>query len=106
MCILMPRSGTWPRKVVRVLLNNQNTKSLDMVLTDLTSTVKCNTAVCILMPRSGTRPRKAVRVLLNNRNTKSLDMVLADLTNTVKLDTGAVRHTSFPPFPLFSFCCE
>jgi hypothetical protein len=77
---------------VHVLLNNRNTKFLDMVLADLTSTVKRNAAMCILMPRSGTRPRKAVRVLLNNRNTKSLDMVLADLTNTVKLDTGAVRH--------------
>jgi hypothetical protein len=69
---------------VRVLLNNQNTKSLDMVLADLTSTVKHNAAMCILMPRSGTRPWKAVRVLLNNRNTKSLDMVLAGITSTVK----------------------
>merc|ERR1719244_1515309 len=34
------RSGTRPRKAVRVLLNNRNTKSLDMVLADLTNTVK------------------------------------------------------------------
>ncbi len=77
----MTRSGTRPRKAVLVLLNNQNTKSLDMVLADLTSTVKRNAATCILMPRSGTRPRKAVRVLLNNWNTKSLDMVLVDLSS-------------------------
>ncbi len=37
MCILMSRSGTWPRKAERVLLNNQNTKSLDMVLAGLAS---------------------------------------------------------------------
>ncbi len=43
MCILMPRSGTRPRKAVRVLLNNRNTKSLDMVLADLTNTVKLDT---------------------------------------------------------------
>ncbi len=47
MCILMSRSGTRPRKAVRVLLNNRNTKSLDMVLADLTSTVKRNAAMCI-----------------------------------------------------------
>jgi hypothetical protein len=47
MFILMPRSGTRPRKAVRVLLNNRNTKSLDMVLADLTSTVKRNAAMCI-----------------------------------------------------------
>jgi hypothetical protein len=81
MCILMPRSGTRPRKAVRVLLNNRNTKSLVMVLGGLTSTVKRNAAMCILMRRSGTRPWKAVRVLLNNWNTKSLDMVLVDLTS-------------------------
>jgi hypothetical protein len=37
MCYMMRRSGTRPRKAVRVLLNNRNTKSLDMVLTGLTS---------------------------------------------------------------------
>jgi hypothetical protein len=73
---------------VRELLNNRNTKSLDMVLAGLTSRVKRNAAMCILMPRSGTRPRKVVRMLLNNWNTKSLDMVLADLTNTVKRNTA------------------
>ncbi len=77
----MPRSGTRPRKAVRMLLNNRNTKSLDMVLAGLTSYVKGNAATCILIPRSGMRPRKAVCVLLNNRNTKSLDMVLTDLTS-------------------------
>ncbi len=81
MCNLMCRSGTRPRKAVRVLLNNRNTKSLDMVRTGLTSTVKRNAPMCILIPRSGMRPRKVVRVLLNNRNTKSLDMVLTDLTS-------------------------
>ncbi len=80
MCILMPRSGTRPRKAMRVL-NNRNTKFLDMVLTGLTSTVKGNAVMCTLMRRSGTRPRKVVRVLLNNRNTKSLDIVLAGHTS-------------------------
>ncbi len=80
----MRRNGTQPRKAVRVLLNNRNTKSLVMVLGGLTSTVKRNAAMCILMSRIGTRPRKAVLVLLNNQNTKSLDMVLADLTSIVK----------------------
>jgi hypothetical protein len=40
---MMRRSGTRPRKAVRVLLNNRNTKSLDMVLADLTNTVKLDT---------------------------------------------------------------
>ena len=38
--ITVLRSGTRPRKAVRVLLNNRNTKSLDMVLADLTNTVR------------------------------------------------------------------
>jgi len=37
-CVL--RSGTRPRKAMRVLLNSRNTKSLDMVLADLTNIVK------------------------------------------------------------------
>jgi len=41
--ITVLRSGTRPRKAVRVLLNNRNTKSLDMVLADLTNTVKLDT---------------------------------------------------------------
>jgi len=38
--ITVLRSGTRPRKAVRVLLNNRNTRSLDMMLADLTSTVR------------------------------------------------------------------
>ena len=41
--ITVLRSGTRPRKAVRVLLNNRNTKSLDMVLADLTITVRLDT---------------------------------------------------------------
>lgn len=41
--ITVLRSGTRPRKAVRVLLNNRNTRSLDMVLADLTNTVKLDT---------------------------------------------------------------
>jgi len=41
--ITVLKSGTKPRKAVRVLLNNRNTKSLDMVLADLTNTVKLDT---------------------------------------------------------------
>merc|ERR1719412_1687316 len=59
--IAVLRSGLRPRKAVRVLLNNRNTKSFDIILADLTSTVKLDTGAV----------RKAVRVLLNNRNTKS-----------------------------------
>ena len=39
----MLRSGLRPRKAVRVLLNNRNTKSFDIILADLTSTVKLDT---------------------------------------------------------------
>ena len=41
--ITVLRSGTRPRKAVRVLLNNRNTRSLDMLLADLTNTVKLDT---------------------------------------------------------------
>jgi doublecortin-like kinase 1/2 len=52
--ITVLRSGTRPRKAVRVLLNNRNTKSLDMVLADLTITVRLDTgAVRKLFTLSG-----------------------------------------------------
>lgn len=38
--ITVLRSGTRPRKAARVLLNSRNTKSLDMLLADLTGTVR------------------------------------------------------------------
>jgi len=38
--ITVLRSGTRPRKAARVLLNNRNTRSLDMLLADLTGTVR------------------------------------------------------------------
>ena len=41
--IAVLRSGLRPRKAVRVLLNNRNTKSFDIILADLTSTVKLDT---------------------------------------------------------------
>ena len=41
--IAVLRSGIRPRKAVRVLLNNRNTKSFDIILADLTSTVKLDT---------------------------------------------------------------
>ena len=41
--IAVLRSGLRPRKAVRVLLNNRNTKSFDIVLADLTATVKLDT---------------------------------------------------------------
>ena len=41
--ITVLRSGTRPRKALRVLLNNRNTRSLDMLLADLTNTVKLDT---------------------------------------------------------------
>ena len=41
--IAVLRSGLRPRRAVRVLLNNRNTKSFDIVLADLTSTVKLDT---------------------------------------------------------------
>lgn len=53
--ITVLRSGTRPRKAVRVLLNNRNTKSLDMVLADLTITVRLDTgAVRKLYSLAGT----------------------------------------------------
>ena len=53
--ITVLRSGTRPRKAVRVLLNNRNTKSLDMVLADLTNTVKLDSgAVRKIYTLSGT----------------------------------------------------
>jgi len=53
--ITVLRSGTRPRKAVRVLLNNRNTKSLDMVLADLTNTVRLDTgAVRKIYTLSGT----------------------------------------------------
>lgn len=53
--ITVLRSGTRPRKAVRVLLNNRNTKSLDMVLADLTITVRLDTgAVRKMYTLSGT----------------------------------------------------
>ena len=41
--IAVLRSGLRPRKAVRVLLNNRNTKSFDNILADLTFTVKLDT---------------------------------------------------------------
>ena len=41
--IAILRSGLKPRKAVRVLLNNRNTKSFDTLLADLTNTVKLDT---------------------------------------------------------------
>jgi len=41
--ITVLRSGTRPRKALRVLLNNRNTRSLDMLLADFTSIVKLDT---------------------------------------------------------------
>ena len=41
--IAVLRSGLRPRKAVRVLLNNRNTKSFDIILADMTSTVKLDT---------------------------------------------------------------
>ena len=41
--IAVLRRGLRPRKAVRVLLNNRNTKSFDIILADLTSTVKLDT---------------------------------------------------------------
>ncbi len=41
--IAILRSGLKPRKAVRVLLNNRNTKSFETLLGDLTNTVKLDT---------------------------------------------------------------
>ena len=41
--IAVLRSGLRPRKAVRVLLNNRNTRSFDNLLADLTSSVKLDT---------------------------------------------------------------
>ena len=41
--IAILRSGLKPRKAVRVLLNNRNTKSFENLLGDLTNTVKLDT---------------------------------------------------------------
>ena len=41
--IAILRSGLKPRKAVRVLLNNRNTKSFETLLADLTNTVKLDT---------------------------------------------------------------
>ena len=41
--IAILRSGLKPRKAVRVLLNNRNTKSFETLLSDLTNTVKLDT---------------------------------------------------------------
>ena len=41
--IAVLRSGIRPRRAVRVLLNNRNTKSFDTILADLTNTVKLDT---------------------------------------------------------------
>ena len=60
--ITVLRSGTRPRKAVRVLLNNRNTRSLDMLLADLTNTVKLDTgAVRKIYTLSG----KAVNALID-----------------------------------------
>jgi len=53
--ITVLRSGTRPRKALRVLLNSRNTKSLDMVLADLTNIVKLDSgAVRKIFTLSGT----------------------------------------------------
>lgn len=41
--IAILRSGLKPRKAVRVLLNNRNTKTFETLLADLTNTVKLDT---------------------------------------------------------------
>jgi len=53
--ITVLRSGCRPRKALRVLLNSRNTKSLDMVLADLTNIVKLDSgAVRKIFTLSGT----------------------------------------------------
>jgi len=53
--ITVLRSGTRPRKAARVLLNNRNTRSLDMLLADLTGTVRLDSgAVRKIYTLSGT----------------------------------------------------
>merc|ERR1719270_1930707 len=60
--ITVLRSGTRPRKAVRVLLNNRNTRSLDMLLADLTNTVKLDTGA---VRKIYTLAGKAVNALID-----------------------------------------